>query len=163
MSSFCDLDEQINFWEIIGSGDEENTETAHAKYNQYDRRFGNLRGYTKQKAKTRTKLFDGVPFIQEKMNAINNGTKRGKSSHRTREDDGVQTTFDFDDNVEDVQEPLGADLNKLEKDMNKNVCLRYPQASKDKEGRDEEEYKHHLPIKNMNTNILPVLYATKED
>ena len=99
--------------DVQGRRSHQNTETAHTKDNQYNQRFGSLRGSTKQKAKMRKNLFDGAPFIQqEELNAINNGTKRGKCGPQTREDDGVQTTFD--DNVEDVQEPLGADFNKLE-------------------------------------------------
>ena len=62
-----DLDAQITLWEIMASADEENTESAHARDNHYKRRFGNLRGATKQKAKTRQKLFDGSAFIQKEI------------------------------------------------------------------------------------------------
>ena len=59
-----------------------------------------------------------------------------------------------DDDDDEEMERLDMALTNLEKQMNKNVCLHYPQVGKDEEGRDEEEHKNRSLIKEMNTKII---------
>ena len=80
-----------------------------------------MRGATKQKAKTRQKLFDGSAFIQKEIEEIDKTSARGKYGKRKRtvRDDEIvipePIAVKSDDDDEEEMERLDMALTDLEK------------------------------------------------